>query len=40
MLTEVNLKEHLIKAYFIDGERKILKYYIHQTISKQLTLYL
>jgi hypothetical protein len=22
MLTEVNLKEHLIKAYFIDGERK------------------
>ena len=22
MLTEVNLKEHLIKAYFIDGEKK------------------
>ena len=22
MLTEVNLKEHLTKAYFIDGERK------------------
>ena len=22
MLTEVNLKKHLTKAYFIDGERK------------------